>query len=175
VAALPGAELAPAPPVSFSTHINPAFREGGMNRSTLIIPLAALAAILSGCATSPHGNLPRSAERLDHNAEVLARDEHAGSSYSREATEFADRAHDFRRAVEDSRTDRRDLDDSFASLSRSYHELRDDVDRADSREAQLDLKPVTEAYLDVEREMGGARANDRYARDRDYDHDHYAR
>jgi hypothetical protein len=69
----------------------------------------------------------------------------------------------------DSRADRRDLDVAFESLSRSYHDLRDDVDRSDSREAQLDLKPVTEAYLDVEREMGGYRASDRYARDRDRD------
>jgi hypothetical protein len=51
------------------------------------------------------------------------------------------------------------------------------VDRSDSREAQLDLKPVTEAYLDVEREMGGYRGDrDRYARDRDHrDRDPYIR
>jgi hypothetical protein len=146
-----------------------------MNKSTLIVPVAALLALMSGCASSPHDNLPRSAERLDRNAQALAHDEHAGSGYSREAEEFADKAHDFRRAVEDSRADRRDVDDAFASLSRSYHDLRDDVDRSDSHDAQLDLKPVTEAYLDVEREMGGARADDRYARDRDRDRDHYAR
>jgi hypothetical protein len=142
-----------------------------MNRSTLVIPVAALAALLSGCATSPHGNLARSAERLDHNADVLARDDHgyARTSYSREADELALKAHDFHRAVGDSRADKRDLDVAFESLSRSYHDLRDDVDRADNREAQLDLKPVTEAYLDVEREMGGYKAEGRTARDRDRD------
>ncbi len=152
-----------------------------MNRSMLVIPVATVVAILSGCATSPHGNLARSADRLDHNAEALARDDHgragyASSSYSREADELAVKAHDFRRAVEDSHADRRDLGDSFESLSHTYHALRDDVDRADSRDAQLDLKPVTEAYLDVEREMGGYRDHDRVARDRDTrDRDPYVR
>jgi hypothetical protein len=44
--------------------------------------------------------------------------------------------------------------ESFGRLSRSYHALRDEVERSDSREARIDLKPVTESYLDVEREMG---------------------
>ncbi len=146
-----------------------------MNRSMLFVPAAALVALMSGCATSPHGNLARSADRLDHNAQALARDDrgYASSNYAREADVLAEKAHDFRRAAEDPRADRRDLDGAFESLSRSYHSLRDDVDRSDSREAQLDLKPVTEAYLDVEREMGGYKSDDRYARDRN--HDPYAR
>ena len=44
---------------------------------------------------------------------------------------------------------------AFERVSRSYHLVRDEVDRSDSREAQADLKPVTETYLDVERGMGG--------------------
>lgn len=145
-----------------------------MNRSLFVIPAVTLLAFMSGCASSPHGNLGRSAERLDDNATALARHDggrYASSSYSREADQFAERAHDFNMAVKDSRADRRDLDRAFEDLSRSYHALRDDVDRSDSREAQLDLKPVTEAYLDVEREMGGYRADDRYARDHDHDRD----
>jgi hypothetical protein len=126
---------------------------------------------LGGCATTSHGNLVRSADRLERNADALARDDRAGrdysgTSYSREAQELAEEAHDFRRALEDAQADRRDLDAAFESLSRAYHALRDDVDRDRSRDAQLDLKPVTEAYLDVEREMGGYPANDRYARER---------
>jgi hypothetical protein len=132
-------------------------------------------AFMSGCASSPHGNLGRSADRLDDSAAALARHDggrYASSSYAREADKFAEDAHDFNRAVKDSHGDRRDLDRAFEDLSRSYHALRDDVDRSDSREAQLDLKPVTEAYLDVEREMGGYRADDRYARDHDHDRDY---
>jgi hypothetical protein len=116
--------------------------------------------------------MTRSAERLEQNADALARGDHdrdrayASDSYAREADELAEKAHDFRRTIQDSRADRRDVDESFESLSRSYHALRDDVDHSDSREAQLDLKPVTEAYLDVERGMGGYRVAER-------DHDHY--
>jgi hypothetical protein len=138
----------------------------------LVIPAVTLMAFMGGCASSPHGNLGRSAERLERDAAILARDDHghyASSSYSREADALAEEARDFRMAVRDSRADRHDLDAAFEDLTHSYHELRDDVDHSDSREAQLDLKPVTEAYLDVEREMGGYRADDRYARDRDRD------
>ncbi len=142
-----------------------------MKRSLFVIPVVALMA-MAGCATSPHGNLAQSSARLEQNADALSRDRDrtASTSYAREADELAQKAHDFRRIVQDSRADRRDVDESFESLSKTYHTLRDDVDRADSREAQLDLKPVTEAYLDVEREMGGARVaeRDRY-RDRDRD------
>jgi hypothetical protein len=139
----------------------------------LVIPAAALVTLMSGCATSPHGNLARSAERLENNADELARSDsgaYANGSYSREADVLAEKAHDFRHAVKDSHADRDDLDAEFESLSRTYHDLRDDVDRSDSREAQLDLKPVTEAYLDIEREMGGYHSDrDRYARDHDRD------
>lgn len=138
-----------------------------MNRAMLVIPVVTLMAFMGGCASSPHGNLGRSAERLERNSAVLARDEYG--RYAREADAFADEARDFRMAVMDRRADRHDLDVAFESLSRTYHDLRDDVDRSDSREAQLDLKPVTEAYLDVEREMGGYHADDRYARDHDRD------
>ena len=141
-----------------------------MNRSILVIPVVTLLGFMGGCATSSHGNLARSADRLEDNAVALARHDggrYSGTSYSREADDFAQQSRDFNLAVRDSRADRRDLDTSFERLSRSYHALRDDVDRSDSREAQLDLKPVTEAYLDVEREMGGYKADDRYARDRD--------
>jgi hypothetical protein len=145
-----------------------------MNRSMLVIPVAAFITLMGGCATSPHGNLARSADRLESNSAALARHDgrgYSGSSYAREADELALKARDFRVAVKDSRADHRDLDRAFEGLSRTYHDLRDDVDRSDSREAQLDLKPVTEAYLDVEREMGGYKGGDRdrYARDRDRD------
>jgi hypothetical protein len=137
----------------------------------LFTPMLLLA--LAGCATTSHGNLVSSTDRLERSADALARHDRGGRdvsgsgySYSREADELAEEAHDFRRALEDRQGDRRDLDSAFDSLSRAYHALRDDVDHADSRDAQLDLKPVTEAYLDVEREMGGYPAKDRYARER---------
>jgi hypothetical protein len=130
-----------------------------------------MAMALAGCATT-HGGLGSSADRLDHNAQAFAQDSAQAprgyaenTSYTEDARDFADRAHEFRRAVEDQDRDAddRDVKDAFAELSRSYHALRDDVERADDREARRDLHPVTQAYLDVEDEMGGARAPSRYS------------
>jgi len=136
----------------------------------ILVPLALLA--LGGCATTSHGDLVRSSANLERSANELARDDRwgrdlSGESYAREANELADEAHDFRRTLEDRNSNRRDVDAAFGSLSDAYHALRSDVERADSRQAQLDFKPVTEAYLDVERGMGGYPTRDRYARDRD--------
>ena len=124
--------------------------------------LLALAAI--GCATT--GSLTGSAERLERSAMDLsdeARRDTDGGEYSRDAQEFASEARDFRRVVEDRDADRDDVDDAFRDLSQRYHALRDEVDDADSREAQREFHEVTEAYLDIEREMRGDR--DRLASD----------
>jgi hypothetical protein len=131
------------------------------------LTIAALAALgLAGCATT-HGNLESSAERLERNAETLradARDD-GSSAYYRDAQEFAEEARDFRRALDERHADRDDVQDAFRDLSRRYHALRDEVERTRDRDAELDFKPVTEAYLDVEREMRRYGDRDRVARD----------
>jgi chromosome segregation ATPase len=118
---------------------------------------------LGGCATTS-GGLSSSADRLERNAETLARN--ADDDYSRDARELADQAQDFRQAVQDRRADDRDIRGEFEELSRDYHALRDEIDRSDSREAQMDFRAVTEAYLDIEREMSEY-DRDRYASDDD--------
>ncbi len=117
---------------------------------------------LAGCA-STHGSLTTSADRLERNATELARDTR-DSSAATDARQLAEQAHDFRRTLEDRRADDRDIQIAFEELSRDYHALRDEVDRSDSREDVVELRPVTEAYLDIEREMN---ASTRYARERD--------
>ena len=125
---------------------------------------ASLTAVaLAGCATTPHGGLDHSAARLDRNAQAFAQDSQdaprgydENTSYTEDARDFADRAHEFRRTVEDGDADSRDVKSSFDELSRSYHALRDDVQHSDSEDARRDLRPVTQAYLDVEDDMGGA-------------------
>jgi hypothetical protein len=102
---------------------------------------------------------------------MLARDAR-GDSYSREASELADQAQDFRRTVLDRRADDSEVRDAFEVLSRDYHALRDEVDRSNDRDAAADLRPVTEAYLDIEREMGGF-DDRRYADDRRRDGDRF--
>ena len=132
------------------------------------LTIAALAAVgLAGCMTT-QGNLSSSAERLERSAENLradARDDGADGSYYRDAQEFAEESRDFRRALDERDTDRDDVKDAFRDLSSSYHALRDEVERSHDRDAELDFKPVTEAYLDVEREMGRYGERDRYALD----------
>lgn len=124
---------------------------------------ALMAVSLAGCATTPHGGLDHSANRLDENAQAFAQDAQEAprgydqnSDYTEDSRDFAERAHDFRRTVEDPGSDKRDVRASFDELSRSYHTLRDDVQHSDSDEARHDLQPVTAAYLDVEDDMGGA-------------------
>lgn len=129
---------------------------------------------LAGCATTRHGGLDHSADRLDRNAQALAQDAEEAprgysenTSYTEDARDFADRAHEFRRTVEDSSADKRDVRASFDGLSRSYHSLRDDVERSGNEDARHDMVPVTQAYLDVEDDMGGAGPS-RYSEE-DYD------
>lgn len=122
-----------------------------------------MAVALAGCATTRHGGLDDSADRLDTNAQLFAqnaaeapRGYDENTSYTEDARDFADRAHEFHRMVEDPGAGKADVRASFADLSRSYHTLRDDVQHSDSDYARHDLAPVTQAYLDVEDDMGGA-------------------
>src|SRR5579863_10255706 len=123
---------------------------------------AALAACLliglSGCATTARSNMSTSADRLEHNASLLADDVRSAdypSGYVRDVHMLADDARDFRRTVEDRASSDGDVKAAFERLSRSYHAVRDEVDHSDSRTARGDLQPVTDSYLDIEREMGG--------------------
>ena len=129
-----------------------------------------LALLLAGCATTG-GSLSSSADKLARNADTLARSADDDSRYSRDARELADEAGDFHKLLSDRRADDRDVKTAFNELSRDYHALRDEVDRDDSRETRLDFRGVTEAYLDVEREMGRYAASERrrYASDDDRD------
>ena len=90
------------------------------------------------------------------NAAAAPRGYDENTSYSEDARDFAARAHEFHRTVADPSADRADVRASFADLSRSYLALRDDVQDSDSDHARRDLVPVTQAYLDVEDDMGGA-------------------
>jgi len=139
-----------------------------MAEKRIVLTIAALAAVgLARCATT-QGNLQSSAERLEHSAESLradARDDGANGGYYRDAQQFADEARDFRRTLDDRHADRDDVQDAFRDLSGRYHALRDEVERTHDRNAEVDFKPVTEAYLDVEREMRRYGDRDRYARD----------
>lgn len=123
---------------------------------------------LGGCATTG-GSLTSSANRLERSAYALheeARDDEARSGFQRDARELAEEAREFRRTVEDRDSSKDDVNDAFGDVSRRYHAMRDEVERSRSREAESEFRPVTEAYLDVEREMRSrGDKRDRYAND----------
>lgn len=117
--------------------------------------------VLGGCV-STRSNLADTADRLEHNAAALAQDTDrlpAGSDYptgyTRDTAQLAEDARYFRHTAEDRDSSDGDVKAAFRRVSRSYHVVRDDVDHSDSREARADLKPVTDAYLDLENEVGG--------------------
>lgn len=137
-------------------------------RNSLLIAATVGLMSIGGCATTG-GNLSSSATRLERSAVVLqedARDDGERSGYRSDARELAEEARDFRRTVEDRRSSKEDVREAFSDVSKRYHAMRDEVERSRSRDAERDFQPVTEAYLDVEREMRSRDdKRDRYARD----------
>ncbi|HEV7445414.1 MAG TPA: hypothetical protein VGO18_22655, partial [Steroidobacteraceae bacterium] len=107
--------------------------------------------------------------RLERSADAFA-------GYTRgdfpDAREFADQAHDFRETVD--RAGDREVILAYEQLWRTYQALRHEVERSDSRQAQVDLKSVTSAFRDVVRAMSGYADADGalYARG-GYQHDPY--
>jgi phage-related minor tail protein len=138
-----------------------------MRNNLLIAATVGLMAV-GGCATTS-GNLSNSASRLERSAEALhdeARDQDARAGFQSDARELAVEARDFRRTVEDRDSSKEDVREAFNDLSKRYHAMRDEVERSQSREAEREFRPVTEAYLDVEREMRSRDSRrDRYAGD----------
>ncbi|HYM26959.1 MAG TPA: hypothetical protein VET66_02330 [Steroidobacteraceae bacterium] len=133
-----------------------------MIAKTIAVAAAACAlAALSGCVET-RSNLTSAAERLEHNANAMARDardlpssDDYPAGYARDARQLADDAHEFRNTALDRGASDPDTKAAFKRVSRSYLLVRDEAERSQSRDVRSDLKPVTDAYLDVEREMGG--------------------
>jgi hypothetical protein len=134
-------------------------------RNAMWIVSGIAAASVAGCATTS-SSLDKSSERLERSALELqdeARDQNVGSDYRRDAQELANEARDFRRTISDRDADRDDVRDAFQDLSKQYHALRDDTERSREPALEDEFEDVTEAYLDIEREMGKDR--DRVASD----------
>ena len=137
-------------------------------RSSVVVTSALVLLTLGSCATT-HNNMMTSAGRLERSADAFA-------GYTRgdfpDAREFADQAHDFRETVD--RAGDREVILAYEQLWRSYQALRHEVERSDSRQAQVDLKSVTRAFRDVVRDISGYADADSalYARG-GYQHDPY--
>jgi hypothetical protein len=137
-------------------------------RSSVIVMSALVLVALASCATT-HSNMMASVGRLERSADAFASDTRG---YFRHAPEFADQAHDFRETVD--RAGDREVILAYEQLWRTYQALRHEVERSDSRQAQVDLKPVTRAFRDVVRDISGYADADSalYARG-GYQHDPY--
>jgi hypothetical protein len=101
-------------------------------------------ALFTGCATT--------SSKLTE--EVKRREATIWAGSSRETPQaFASETHDFRCVVEDRDADKDEVRYAFHELSDRYHELREQVDRVISREAEIRFQDLTQAYLDIEGEM----------------------
>jgi hypothetical protein len=138
-------------------------------RNNLLMAATVGLMAVGGCATTG-GSLSSSASRLERNAYALhdeAQDDDARSGFQRDARELAEEAREFRRTVEDRSSSKEEVREAFSDVSKRYHAMRDEVEHSRSREAEQEFRPVTEAYLDVEREMRSRDDDrrDRYASD----------
>lgn len=110
---------------------------------------------VGGCVTTG-GSLTSSANRLERSAYALqeeSNDSDVRNDFRRDARELAEETREFRRVVEDRSSSDEDVHDAFEDVSRRYHAMRDEVDDDRDHEANAEFRDVTEAYLDVEREM----------------------
>ncbi len=125
---------------------------------------------VGGCVTTG-GSLTSSATRLERSAYALQEEANDGDvrgDFRRDARELAEETREFRRVVEDRDSSKEDVHDAFEDVSSRYHAMRDEVERDRDREANAEFRDVTEAYLDVEREMRSREGRrDRVARDYD--------
>jgi len=116
-----------------------------------------------------HSNMMTSVGRLERSADAFASETRG---YFRDASEFADQAHDFRETVD--RSGDREVILAYEQLWRTYQALRHEVERSDSRQAQVDLKPVTRAFRDFVRDISGyADADSALYASGGYQHDPY--
>jgi hypothetical protein len=137
-------------------------------RNNLLIAATVGLMAVGGCATTG-GSLSSSAERLERSAYALqeeANDSDVRTDFRRDARELAEETREFNRVVEDRDSSKEDVHEAFEDVSRRYHALRDEVERDRDHEANAEFRDVTEAYLDVEREVRSRDSRrDRLARD----------
>jgi uncharacterized membrane protein YccC len=139
-------------------------------RNNCLIAVTVGLMAVGGCATTG-GSLSSSATRLERSSYALqeeANDSDVRSDFRRDARELAEEARDFRRVVEDRESSKEDVHDAFEDVSRRYHAMRDEVEHDRDHEANAEFRDVTDAYLDVEREMRSHDSRrDRLASDHD--------
>jgi hypothetical protein len=135
-------------------------------KSKVVATSALVLVALASCATT-QSNMMTSVGRLERSVDAFDTDTHG---YFRNAAEFADQAHDFRTTVD--RAGDREVIVAYERLWRGYQALRQEVQGSDSPQAQVALKPVTQAFRGVVRGVSGYADSAVYARG-GYQHDPY--
>jgi hypothetical protein len=125
---------------------------------TVLVAISWLAvALAAGCETN-HTRTAGAADKLEQRIEAFA----AGACYQSGAAcfspeqlaavrWFADQVQEFRETCVYGGD--QDVVFAFRHLWRTYHTLRDEVYRPRDRQLQVDFKPVTQAFVDVQRDV----------------------
>jgi hypothetical protein len=125
---------------------------------TVLVAISWLAVVLvAGCETT-RTRTARAADKLELRIDAFAagacyRSSAACSSHQELAAArwFADQVQEFRETCENGGD--QEVVFAFQRLWRSYHALRDEVYRLRDRQLQVDFKPVTHAFVDVQRDV----------------------
>ena len=125
---------------------------------TVRVVISWLAVVLfAGCETT-HTRTARAADKLEQRIDTFA----AGACYQSSAAcssrqqlaaarWFAGQVQEFRETCENGGD--QEVVFAFQRLWRSYHALRDEVYRLRERQLKVDFKPVTQAFVDVQRDV----------------------
>jgi hypothetical protein len=124
-----------------------------VRRAIVWVSASAVLMCLAACATT-RNPLADSADTLNHNAQAFAQQSDAMTPALRQdAHQLADSTLEFRSVVGVNGTDSASAKTAFEDVSRSYHRVKADVDQVGTPNSEADLRPVTEAYQNVERVM----------------------
>ena len=125
-------------------------------RNVMFVTASALLVTLAGCATTPRNPLVDSADTLAHSAHALADHSDAISpTLEWDAHQLAESTFQFRTAVPVNGTDDASAKAAFGAVARNYQKVNEDVNQVNTANARAALRPVTEAYQAVARQMGG--------------------
>jgi hypothetical protein len=125
---------------------------------TVLVAISWLAVVLAaGCETT-HTRTVGATDEFERRIDAFAAgacDQSSAACSSRQqiaaARGFAAEVRAFRETCENGGD--QEVVFAFQRLWHSYHALRDEVDRLRDRELQVDFKPVTQAFVDVQRDV----------------------
>ena len=145
----------------------------GVRGVTIAMMSLTLAGLATGCATSPsranRANVASTADRLEQDADLLARDaaeppasadrdrgdRDYAAGFARDTHQLAIDTHELRRTVDDRDSSHAAIQPAFDRVSRSFHAVRDEVNHSDTVAAQRDFRPVANDYGNLRDELGG--------------------